>query len=47
MVKTLKILKKLYKDKKINKQQFRTYKGQVLHGDVGGCLTGLKRKKLI
>ena len=33
--------------KKINSQQYKTYKGQVLHGDVKGCLTGLKRKKLI
>ena len=44
---TLKLLKQLYKDKKINSQQYKTYKGQVLHGDVKGCLTGLKRKKLI
>lgn len=47
MVETLKMLKRLYKEKKINIQQFKTYKGQVLHGDVNGCLTGLKRKKLI
>lgn len=44
---TLKLLKQLYKTDKINKQQYKTYKGQVLHGDVKGCLTGLKRKKLI
>ena len=47
MNKTLKLLKQLYNDKKINKQQYKTYKGQVLHGDVGACLLGLKRKKLI
>lgn len=41
------ILKKLLKNKKINKQQFRTYKGQVIHGDEIGCITGLKRKHLI
>lgn len=43
----LKVLKQLYKDKKINKQQYKTYKGQVLHDDVAGCIKGLKRKKLI
>ena len=44
---TLKLLKQLYTDKKINKQQYKTYKGQVVHGDVDACLVGLKRKKLI
>lgn len=44
---TLKLLKQLYKDKKINSQQYKTYKGQVVHGDVDACLLGLKRKKLI
>lgn len=47
MVKTLKLLKRLYKDGKINKQQYKTYKGQALHGDVNGCLLSLERKKLI
>ena len=44
---TLKILHKLYKENKINKQQFKTYRGQVLNGDETGCLRGLKRKELI
>lgn len=44
---TMKMLKKLLSDKKINKQQYRTYKGQVIHGDEIGCITGLKRKHLI
>lgn len=47
MVQTLKLLKKLKKEKKINMQQYRTYKGQVLSGNVEGCIKGLKRKKLI
>lgn len=32
---------------KINRQQYRVYKGQALSGNELGCLTGLKRKKLI
>jgi len=43
----LKILKKLYKQKKITKQQYSTYKGQAFHGDEIGCITELKRKHLI
>lgn len=45
--KTLKLLKLLKADNRITIQQYRTYRGQVLHGDVEGCITGLKRKKLI
>lgn len=44
---TMKLLKQLKKERKINIQQFRTYKGQVIHGDEIGCITGLKRKHLI
>lgn len=47
MVEVLNLLKQLYKNEKISKQQYRTYKGQVLHGDVNGCIVGLKRKKII
>lgn len=39
-------LKKLYKSEKINKQEYKTYRGQVLHGDVKGCIKGLERKRL-
>lgn len=46
-MKTIKLLKQLLKDKKITKQQFNTYKGQVIHGDEIGCIKGLKRKRLI
>lgn len=44
---TIKLLTDLYKSGKINKQQFKTYRGQVLSGDEQGCLVGLRRKKLI
>lgn len=44
---TMKLLKQLKDDNKITIQQFRTYKGQVIHGDEIGCITGLKRKHLI
>ena len=47
MQKTLNTLKALYKDNRITRQQYRTYKGQVLAGDVEGCLKGLQRKKLV
>lgn len=43
----LKLLKSLLKENKINIQQYRTYKGQVLSGQLGACLKGMKRKKLI
>lgn len=45
--KTIKLLKLLKADNKITMQEYKTYKGQVLSGNVQGCLTGLKRKKLI
>lgn len=44
---TLKILKRLFKEGRINIQQYRTYKGQVLSGNEEACLVGLRRKKLI
>lgn len=44
---TIKLLTALYKSGKINKQQFKTYRGQVFSGDEQGCLVGLRRKKLI
>ena len=43
----MKILKRLHKDKKITRQQFRTYKGQVLNGDAVGCIVGMMRKGLL
>ena len=46
-MKILKILKQLKADKKINVQEFRTYKGQVLSGNEEGCRKGLKCKGLI
>lgn len=46
-MKTLKLLKHLYKEGKITKQQMRTYIGQILHGDEEAALCGLRRKKLI
>lgn len=47
MSNTIKLLQQLLKDGKITRQQFRTYKGQVMHGDEIGCIKGLKRKHLI
>ena len=44
---TLKLLKVLYKEGKITKQQLKTYRGQILHGDEEAALVGLRRKKLI
>lgn len=43
----MKLLRQLKKDNKITTQQFKTYKGQVIHGDEIGCIKGLKRKHLL
>lgn len=43
----LKTLRRLYQGQVINKQQYKTYKGQVTSGNAVGCITGLKRKRLI
>lgn len=47
MVQTLKLLKKLRKENKISTQEYRTYRGQVLSGNVEACRLGLKRKNLL
>ena len=47
MKETLRTLKTLLNDNQITKQQYRTYKGQVLAGDVEGCMKGLQRKRLV
>lgn len=44
---TMKMLRQLKKENKITAQQFKTYKGQVIHGDEIGCIKGLKRKRII
>lgn len=44
---TIKLLDELYKLGKITKQAYKTYKGQVKHGDESACIIGLKRKHLI
>lgn len=41
------LLERLFQEGKINLQQFRTYKGQVKHGDEEACRLGLKRKGLL
>ena len=41
------VLKQLKAANKINIQEFRTYRGQVLSGNTEGCIRGLKRKGLI
>lgn len=43
----MKVLKRLRNDGKINSQQYKTYKGQAVHGDGIGCVKGLLRKHLI
>lgn len=45
--KILQLLKELLEKNTINIQQYRTYKGQVLSGQLSACLKGMKRKKLI
>ena len=45
--KIIKTLKSLRKSGKLTGQQCSTYKGQVLSGNIAGCLKGLERKKLI
>ena len=47
MNQTIALLKKLLHSRRITKQQFRVFKGQVLAGDEAGCLKGLKRMNLI
>jgi hypothetical protein len=47
MQETLKLLKQLLQENKITKQAYRTYKGQVISGNIDGCLKGLQRKHLI
>lgn len=47
MVSTTRLLKQLRKENKITTQQYKTFKGQVIHGDRIGCIKGLKRKQLI
>ena len=44
---TMKMLRQLKKENKITTQQFKTYRGQVIHGDEIGCIKGLERKRLI
>ena len=40
-------LRLLKKNGAITKQEFNTYKGQILSGNEEACIKGLKRKKLI
>lgn len=47
MVQTIKLLKRLKKQNKLTMQQYKTYRGQVLSGDLDGCLRGLTRKGFI
>ena len=44
---TLQLLKRLLDEGKISNQAYKTYVGQVKHGDEKACLLGLKRKHLI
>lgn len=46
-VRILKMLKWLFDEGKITKQQLKTYRGQVLSGNAEAALVGLRRKKLI
>lgn len=40
-------LRLLKKHKAITRQEFNTYKGQILSGNPDACIRGLKRKGLI
>lgn len=42
-----KILEQLHDSGKISTQAYRTYKGQIKHGDESACILGLQRKHLI
>lgn len=44
---TIEILNKLLAEGKISEQAYRTYMGQVKHGDESACIVGLRRKHLI
>ena len=43
----IKLLKSLRRNGRITWQQYSTYKGQVLSGNIDGCIKGLERKKMI
>ena len=47
MKEVLETLKSLLREGKITRQAYRTYKGQVINGNIDGCLKGLQRKHLI
>jgi hypothetical protein len=40
-------LQLLYKNKALSKQRFKTFRGQLLAGDIEGCIKGLLRLKVI
>lgn len=44
---TVEILAELLKNNRISLQAYKTYKGQIRHGDEAACIIGLKRKHLI
>ena len=44
---TVKLLKRLEREKKITAQEYRTYMGQIRSGDEIACIKGMKNKKLI
>lgn len=44
---TLKLLKQLYKEGRLTKQELKTYRGQILSGNKEAALIGMQRKKLI
>lgn len=44
---TIKLLKQLKRDKKITRQAYNTYMGQIRSGDELACIKGMLRKNLI
>ena len=44
---TIKLLKKLKREKVISYQAYKTYMGQISSGDEIACIKGMKNKKLI
>lgn len=43
----IKKLKEMKNEKLINQQQYKTYKGQILSGNMEAALVGMRRKGLI
>lgn len=43
----LEMIRMLFRDGRITKQEMKTYRGQVLSGNGEAAIVGMRRKKLI